>query len=477
MRFRKINEIVHLIFLFFERNVLNVGILKRKSFRIISTFFILGLIIFLTAQVYHFFYVNQSSLQQTQIVLDTYSCSVFMWTFLVFLFLKILFIKKDSFTAFTQQMPVSKHEVNIAMLIFEIVLGLIIVTILSASMVFALLIRNGMTFFTRIICNVYFICIFSFFLLELFYAIINFIFTILNLSKIKTVLNICILSTLLVVFYMVIIPKVFENILFGYVDHKSTNPILFYTVIAEKYGLIVSCIIFTIIICALATIILIIPNTDNININNYLYISKKKYYNISIFKCYVLVFLRRVDTYSYYFIALFIYFIMRIAKIDNAQFTISILALNGMYAYTQSDTIRYITLQKKYSAVKDFIYLVLSQFVYIALLSLPIIILSAMHEGNIIFCISLYLAILMAIVFFTMVGILFPAKNENPFSALIGTIVIIWVLILSLLICFVLKFNTSMLVMFMCLLTLAASGIGIVGLKRLKQSRTYAYIK
>ena len=110
MRYSKVCEITKIMFVFFQRNVLNVGLLNKKIFRL----FIIGVVVLLTAflsfELYNFFESTNSSQRQIDVILDSYSCSVFIWTFVAFIFVKILFMKKGSFLEFTDQMPVTKQE-------------------------------------------------------------------------------------------------------------------------------------------------------------------------------------------------------------------------------------------------------------------------------------------------------------------------------------------------------------------------------
>ena len=96
MRFNRINkitELVKLIWIFFERKVLNYGLLKHKFFRLIISTIILFFTISLAVIMYRFWTESDSSVMQTTAVLDVYSCTVMMWIFVCFLFIKILFMK------------------------------------------------------------------------------------------------------------------------------------------------------------------------------------------------------------------------------------------------------------------------------------------------------------------------------------------------------------------------------------------------
>lgn len=467
MRYSKVCEITKIMFIFFQRNVLNVGLLNKKIFRL----FIIGVVVLLTAflsfELYNFFESTNSSQRQIDVILDSYSCSVFIWTFVAFIFVKILFMKKGSFLEFTDQMPVTKQEKNISILIFEICTALSVVIIFSLALIITLITRDGSAFITRIICNIFFNCVTIYFVFELLYSIFGIFCNYMGLEKVKNIIVICILSLLLVGFYLVIIPDVFLSILYTYKDNTGTASILFYMVVTEKYGILASTVLFVVINSILGFLIVHIPNNDANCTNKYArtcqFIMKKS----RILSAYVVSFLRNVDTINYYFIALFSYMITIVMKIDKGYYVILILSLNSLYAYVQTESLRNIIIQKKYSVVKDYCRIIMSQIIYISVLAIPVCIVDIFLNKEILFIVDLFVAIIFSVVFFTMGGILFPAKKENPFSAMIGILFIIMIGLLAVSVCFFLKLNDESIIGFMILLTVSSVSISIFGMNKL----------
>lgn len=467
MRYSKVCEITKIMFIFFQRNVLNVGLLNKKIFRL----FIIGVVVLLTAflsfELYNFFESTNSSQRQIDVILDSYSCSVFIWTFVAFIFVKILFMKKGSFLEFTDQMPVTKQEKNISILIFEICTALSVVIIFSLALIITLITRDGSAFITRIICNIFFNCVTIYFVFELLYSIFGIFCNYMGLEKVKNIIVICILSLLLVGFYLVIIPDVFSSILYTYKDNTGTASILFYMVVTEKYGILASTVLFVVINSILGFLIVHIPNNDANCTNKYArtcqFIMKKS----RILSAYVVSFLRNVDTINYYFIALFSYMITIVMKIDKGYYVILILSLNSLYAYVQTESLRNIIIQKKYSVVKDYCRIIMSQIIYISVLAIPVCIVDIFLNKEILFIVDLFVAIIFSVVFFTMGGILFPAKKENPFSAMIGILFIIMIGLLAVSVCFFLKLNDESIIGFMILLTVSSVSISIFGMNKL----------
>jgi hypothetical protein len=471
MRYNKVSEMVRMLFLFLERNVLNIGLMKKKAFRIFMVGVISALTAFLSFELYYFFKSTNSSVAQISVVLDSYSCSIFMWSFIVFLFVKILFMKKGTLLEFTMQMPVTRKEKNLAVLVFEIVTAIGIVLLLSMSMIIALILRDGTAFFARIICNILFNCVTIYFVFELAYGILGCLCSWFGLEKVKNIIIICILSLLLVCFYVVVIPDVLLSILYTYKEQASTAKILFYMVIAEKYGMGVSLLLFLAVILILGTLIIHIPNNDTDGNNRYAKIGKNITGKHTMFGAYIAAFLRKSDTINYYFIALFIFCMTIAMKVQYGYFIILILSLNSLYGFIETDELRYILMQRKYSVIKDYILLIASQVAYIGLLAMPICLFHGIYNRDITFIGILLLAIIFSVVFFTMAGIFFPAKNENPFSAMLGILFLLIIGILAVAICFFLKLDTIKIIIFMVVLTIFSVLLSMQGLKNLYKKR------
>ena len=137
MRYKKIGNVVMLLFMFFKRSVMNFGILKSKLFRTILLAGISVVTLIMTILVYNLLDGSGMAMQLTKTIMDVYSLTTAMWTFIIFMFMKILFLKKDSFMRFTTQLPITKSEKNVALVVFEITISLIIVNAIASSVVIA----------------------------------------------------------------------------------------------------------------------------------------------------------------------------------------------------------------------------------------------------------------------------------------------------------------------------------------------------
>lgn len=92
MRYKKIGNIVMLLFMFFKRSVMNFGILKSKLFRTILLAGIAVVTLIMTILVYNLLDGSGMAMQLTKTIMDVYSLTTAMWSFIIFMYgLMVLF--------------------------------------------------------------------------------------------------------------------------------------------------------------------------------------------------------------------------------------------------------------------------------------------------------------------------------------------------------------------------------------------------
>lgn len=463
MRYNKVILIIGLLNTFFKRNVLNVGILRNKFFRMMTLAGLIVIIIMLSLIFYKFFDSTDSQLNQTKVILDIYSITVLMWTYIVFLFMKILFMKKETFMNFTQQLPVTKRERCIAILIFEIVISMFVIGLISSSMVISLIAMYGDIFISRIICNIFFMAITWYLLLEVFYSFIVFILDLAKLNKMKNIIVFCIFSAVLIISYTELYPKIIEVLLFNYQDATNTSILIIYAFLMEKYNFIVAIFIFIVVAFIFSILLVCFPVKEKVIKQNFLNIGRSCK-NVNLLKSYILNISRRVDTYNYLLICIFLFIYSFILDISKAEYIVLLLSVNGIYSYIQTESLRIIQFQKEYNVIKDYIYLILSQIIYISLVSIPFVLVSFITGNTTMYCLLIYPSIIVSVILFTLAGIIFPPKGENPFTVIIGFIIIFIAFISVLMICFVFNFNTRNMVIVLIATVIFSIYYSIIGM-------------
>lgn len=418
-RFRKIIDVYVIIHLFFKRKVMGWGILKSKFFRLSIGATLLALISGLTILLYQFWENTGSTPKQIRVILDVYSLTVIMWTLCCFLFIKVLFMKTDRFMEFTYQFPITKREGKAALLIFELYISLLVILIISSAVVISLVAKYGTMFIERIICNVIYTPITVFVLLELIYVCAEFFLESFGIIRMKGVVLFCLNSMVLMIMYFAGYDKLLDAMLFDYLEDKGTNIIALYSFLAEKTNFIVTTLLFCCILSVLIIAILLVPIAISSTPNKYIKLGQVKR-EVGLFGTYFLNLTRDIDTLNYSIIAYFIFIMAILLRVQYGVFSILILSINCLYAYTHTDSLRNLLYQKNYSSIIDYFAMVGSHVLYSIILSAPMIVINALLFSNYKECFLLYPLIVFSDAMFIMVGILFPPKKDNPFSACVG---------------------------------------------------------
>lgn len=422
MRLKKVISLFHLFYLFFVRKVANVGLMKKNIFRLLITLITFIIIIAVSSGMYLFLNAIGNKNLEAELILDVYTGNIVIWTSIIFIFLKILFLKSSDFLKLTYQFPVKNKERNTALLLFELALSMLCVLIISSGVVIAFVAKYHFLYITKILENIFFTSITVYLFLQLIFSLLTWCISILHLKKFKILLQFFGLLSIIVVIF-VFYPIIIDQMLINYLDKiKKDNLLLGYSFITSHTNIFITFFVFVIISLAMILIILIIPNND--------YISDKKYLNlkfkarrINILNLYFLCLYRNIDNYSYIIISIMIYFYLFLFTKTQANLALLLPSLVGIYFFIQTDSIRWHYLKNKYNIFLDYIFLLLSQFLFIVVVSLPFVIFEIMIKTDILRIFSFYGMLITSIILFTLIGILFPPKRENPFSVFLGLVI------------------------------------------------------
>ena len=284
----------------------------------------------------------------------------------------------------------------------------------------------------------------------------------------KNVIMFCFIIVVFMILYVIGYQKAVDSVLFNYMDESSTSSLIVFSYIMEKTNLFVSAVIFVALASIIFLIIINIPNCAQVTANSYLKVRHKSCKQINMFKSYLINFFRGIDTYNYIFIVTFLFIFSLIFEVKNSVYSLLILSVSAVYSYVQTDGLRTIQIKKKYSVIKDYLYLILSQVLGIYLISIPFAITYLVKFNDWKSCITLYPIVILSSIIFTLVGIVFPPKRENPFSVIIGVLVMAIISILLLVALVIFNFNFVSNVIIMVIVVVLCIYYSIYGLYKLQ---------
>jgi len=457
-----------LISLYFTRKVFNIGPLKSKAFRFLLLFVLAAIIGMFTFLVFLFFKDIGNTKFEVQLILKVYGMTISFWTLIIFLFVKILFMKSNNFLKMTTTLPVSMNERNTALLIFETLISIVVITLLSSAIVLALLLVHGMQFIFLLFSTIYFSSIITYLGLQLMDKILVFFLNLLNLNYLKDIFTIFLFSGLFFVLYKEA-NSVIESIVSTYLGEQGPefHILTIWPMLFDQFGFGLVLMLFVLLFLLLCFSIIKIPDTGYMSVQNYLKIEISKSFN-NLLGSYVYSILRKKDTISYIGVSYVIFIFLYIdQKEEYILYSLFPLAFNGIYQYVNTNSVRKLWWKTNYTVLKDYLLLVGSQFFYIFLIAIPPLV------TILFFKISVDLlaipSLLLAVFLFTLMGILFPPYDDNPFSVITSLIIIFTisiVLLLGLGILQLSNFQNTLIIFFIFIVIVYFS---ILGLSKIKE--------
>ncbi len=326
----------------------------------------------------------------------------------------------------TINFPISNKERNISIFLYETLISVIIIFLLSFSVVLSLVLVHKLDFIDVIIVNLLFVSSLLYLTLQVISKCISIFAHYLKISKFYHVIN---LSFLVLIFTVIfnetqkLVPSLATDFIQG--SNETNSALLFLQQFHQEYGFIITTILYIVLALSLLSLIIVLPdNSYMANSKNIHLLHKIK--KISILKTYILSGIRKtetINTTALMFLATLIMIIFQMS--EYMMYTMLIAVFNSIYGFINSQQLRQIMYKFNYNAWKDYAYLIFSQLITIYLLSLPLLIAGLIIIDDYTHILIPYGLITFGVLMIVMAGILFPPYNDNPFSVITSAIVVI----------------------------------------------------
>ena len=464
MKLQNISRLQKLYYLFFIRQVFRVGILKERFFRIVIGIVAIAVVIGTTALMYNIFddsYVP-SGINLMRFLVQVQGINIFIWTIIIFVFLKM-----------TTQLPITNQERNTSLLWFELIMAMMVTGVVSFSHTFAIILRSGLTYATLLISSVIFTALINYLVLQLVYVFITYVLSALRLEKLKSMAVLLIFMCVLYFLYQDVMNTLIGDDSVAIEDLMSRQHwSQFFIIIHEQYNFLVSLIVFLVCFVTFSSIILAIPN--KLYTEEVLYSKVKLPFtrSFNLVNLYTLQHFRRIENYVIIILTYCVFILLSLSSIMNPLYALFLNLTLGLYSYAQTDSIRFLSFKLNYHAFKDYISLILSQMIYLAVISIPLIFIQLAVDSSQLIVNELgqlSLNLSFAVILSTGIGILFPATKENPFSPFIGILIVATITLAMTLILQTLNLPTFYQHLISLLVYLFVGYISWLGLVKLKE--------
>ncbi|MGW9965531.1 hypothetical protein [Staphylococcus hominis] len=425
MSIRTIIELNKIYRLYLMRRLLNFGILKSNTIKIAILIVFIALLSIVSTSGYLFISQVATNEKSLLLMIKAFTASAVMWTTLVMLALKVIFSKSQDFFKIMENFPITNKSKNLSVFIFESMCSLGVLFFISFSFTISIILNSPIEYLGYLVVNILYVSTVTYLLLQLISKMTSIVCSFFKIEKIYSLINI----TLLVIIFIIIYKRT-ESLTNSLVDdyinneNKTQSILLLFHESYQNFGFLLTTFIFlAIVIFSIFSMLLLPDNSYSIQskfINTFKNIKKP-----NVFKTYILAIIRDKNMISNILGAYVFAILLLSINLDKyILYTLLLVVFNSIYCFVQTLRIRLVCYSLKYSSVKDYLLLVLSQLLVTYTSSLPLLVLFLYLNDPSLDILIPYYVITIGTFILVMGGILFPPYNDNPFSIITSLVII-----------------------------------------------------
>lgn len=417
MRLAHVATLVRMFFVYFFRRVLSYGPLKNPGARLGLTALVIvtGAGMFLGAYQFLEGLLKPDSLP---LLARLSSVSTVFWTLVIFLFIKILFMKSDKLLQFTLQLPTGHRERTAALMVYEAGMVLSAITVLFLPLSSALLALLGLSSLPYLASGLAIPAIITYLLASVLYNLTMMLMLRVGLGR-QAHLFTAVLVALAIFVYNSYFPTFVQKISADYFKSVVANHYAdVFTYILSRWGQGVMWLGF--LGCAGVLLALVVVSSPR------RYPEVHKFTRTSIpwpqlaVWPYLTALIRRWESWVTVGVA-YACIVMLFFRGDDGTFLygLGLLVTQGIYAFSATDSLRRLPGYHR-GAGSEVGLLLSAQLIQFVVAALPVALLLALRPGELLFAGKVVLACGSAIILTTLVGIIFPHDRDNPFAAFVS---------------------------------------------------------
>lgn len=425
MSTRVIIELNRIYKLYLMRRLLNFGILKSNTIKIAILIVFIALLSIVSTSGYLFISQVSTNEKSLLLMIKAFTASAVMWTTLVMLALKVIFSKSQDFFKMMENFPITNKSKNLSVFIFESICSLVVIFFISFSFTISIILNGPAEYLGYLVVNILYVSTVTYLFLQLISKMTSIVCSLFKIEKIYSLINI----TLLVIIFIIIYKRT-ESLTNSLVDdyinneNKTRSILLLFNESYQNFGFLLTTFIFLLIVSFGIFIMLLLPD-NSYSIQSKFINTFKNIKNPNVFKTYILAIIRDKNMISNIIGAyIFAILLLSINLDEYILYTLLLVVFNSIYCFVQTFRIRHICYSLKYSSVKDYLLLVLSQLLVTYISSLPLLVLFLCLNDPSLTILTPYYVITIGTFILVMGGILFPPYNDNPFSIITSLVII-----------------------------------------------------
>ena len=424
MIWRDISCLLRLYHRFFLRKVFNTGILKDRRHRLL----LLGLFAMATVTMSVLFYLFlDGSVQRDEnyrFILSVYGLTTVLYTVLLFIFMKVLFLKSADLSLLTVQLPVTNQVRRSSLLTFEISTVFFGIFLLTLSFLSAFVVKTGGSYGSEILTAIVLTSITTYNLLNFAYLLFFWVLERLSIAVSQYFIS-SLLFTVLLILAVNMQSGWLDSLIKGYFDQQDylVMPlVLLY--LAQKSHFLVSFFFFLMVNSGLIVLSYHLSTNQAIETKKYGNLFSFNLNRITLFKSYLIRVFRLKENQLLALLTVLGYALGVYYQVEMRIFIFVFLSLNSAYAFIQTKSLRVIQkTAQTYVAIKEYSYLLTSHVVYMIVIASPFLLLDLGLRQDPLSLLFFLGSAICSVIYLMLIGILFPPTHDNPMviiSSLLG---------------------------------------------------------
>jgi hypothetical protein len=473
MSFRSTLILVRFLLTFINRRVFGRGILRSKTAKTaaiataLTAFVGYGLLTVVAVQQYF-------DAEIVEILLLSGGVATPFLVLIAYTIVRVLFLKADELTQLTFMLPATNRERTLAFAIFEalMVIGASLITF--GAFIIAAATIGGFSIIWRAVAAIFFPTILCYLLFSIAYLGVERLVITIGAGRLRGLIIPFLFAAALVGMFTLANSQS-QEMLQGYLSGQPYFiPQLGFLKIADSAGPALAVLVFLILLLALGTLVLIAAPKD--------YEPVKQHYRVlsgklasSQLGLHLLALVRSFETLIVLLFVTLATAGIAILRTEIPPYVLLFVTFQGVYAFANSEPIRRATPALQ-GAVASYLNLVTAQAIVLLVVAVPAVAVSTwlgvgiQHSA---------LAIGLSacnILLSTLVGILFPADNGNPFSVVVGVVLVFAIVAMVAMGLNIFSLPVAINVAVVVLLAVAVVAYSIVGINRIERIRRYEIV-
>ncbi|WP_374010152.1 hypothetical protein [Leifsonia sp. LS-T14] len=473
MRVTSVLRIVRFLLVFIVRRVLGRGLLASRTARFV-------VIAAVAAAFAGYCVLSVVVLRQVfggsgfvEPILRTASISTLFWLAVAYTIVRVLFFKADELLQLSYSLPVTNRERALALTLFEAAIVLVALVAAFGGLAAASLVLLGADALGPLVTGILMPAITLYLFVSVGYLLTERILLAVGLSRLRGLIIPGLLAGFLVVSYAVV-SRQSEAFLTAYLAGEQLwLPQLVYSWLAGSVGILPTAAVFLLSCAILIVVVLFVTPRSYVPLKCHFSLLPSRLADRR-FGAHLLVAVRSFETGVVILLTVVVTFLLWFYRVDIPPYALLLVTFQGVYAFSNSEPLRRIGIAHPAPAY-EYLCLIGAQSVLLAVVSVPSIALSTTTGIDLGTSLSIVGLGLSNICMTTLVGVAFPPERGNPFSVLVGLVLLVVVagtLLIGINLFALPGFVTAIALAVLALVTAAYS---VYGISRIEKNRRHAH--